>query len=121
MIGIRRPTEVTLLIAIVVFGSVSPIIGGFAFLTGVFSVEPYFLSLSVVGEIYILIGLVGLTVAYGLWKKVRWVWTATFVVCVLAFLFGVLALPTGLVGVIINAIELYLLTRSRVKEYLGAS
>lgn len=123
MIGKQRPKYVTLLIAIVTIGSVIPIVAGLMLVNNFFVIEFYFVSVSfqVVGATYVMLGLIGLMLAYGLWKNLRWIWTVTFAVCIVALLFSVALLPFGFGGIVIKLTEIYLLTRTRVKEFFGVS
>ena len=122
MIGRSRPKYVTLLIAIVTIGSVIPIVAGLMLVNKIFVVEFYFVSVSfrVVGATYVMLGLIGLMLAYGLWKSLRGIWTVTLAVCVVALLFSFVLLPLGFGGLFIKLTEIYLLTRTSVKEFFSA-
>jgi hypothetical protein len=63
--------------AMVTIGSVIPIIAGTILMNNLFVIGLYFLnvSLQLVGAIYVILGFVGLTIVYGLWKNLKWIWT----------------------------------------------
>lgn len=79
-------------------------------------------SLSI-GSILIIIGIVSLIVAYGLFKAKKWAWTINVAVSIINIAIGVVSIVTGSVGPIasiaISAIILYYLYRPHVKAYFG--
>jgi hypothetical protein len=105
--------------AIVTIGSVIPIIAGIILMNNLFVIGLYFLnvSLQLIGAIYVILGFVGITLVYGLWKNLKWIWPITFAVCLVALIFAIVILPLGFGGIVIKLIEIYLLTRKEVKKF----
>lgn len=79
-------------------------------------------SLSV-GTILIIIGIVSLIVAYGLFKAKKWAWTANVALSIISIAVGIASIAAGsigsIVGIVISAAILYYLYRPHVKEYFG--
>lgn len=83
--------------------------------------------LAVLSAFLIPIGIVSLIVAYGLFKGKRWAWSAAVVLSAIGLAINVLSLITGgiaaiagaLVGIAINAVVLYYLSRRNVRQYFG--
>jgi hypothetical protein len=79
-------------------------------------------SLSV-GTIFIIIGIVSLIVAYGLFKAKKWAWTANVALSIISIAMGIASIATGnigsIVGIVISGAILYYLYRPHVKEYFG--
>ena len=78
----------------------------------------------VFGVIIILIGLLYLAIAYGVWKARSWSWMLGMIVSIIAIVFGVLGLSGGVsVGSIISLalpiIVVYFLWQPEVKRWLG--
>lgn len=72
-----------------------------------------------VGGVLLIIGMIGLGLGYGLWKGKSWAWTATLIFSILGMLGGLLVLPYGVVGLLIEVAILYYLTRPHVRQYFG--
>ena len=79
-------------------------------------------SLSV-GTIFIIIGIVSLIVAYGLFKAKKWAWTTNVALSIISIAMGIASIATGnigsIVGILISGAILYYLYRPHVKEYFG--
>ncbi len=83
--------------------------------------------LAVLSAFLIPIGIVSLIVAYGLFKGKRWAWSAAVVLSAIGLVINVLSLITGgmaamagaLVGIAINAVLLYCLSKRNVRQYFG--
>jgi len=76
------------------------------------------------GIIVILISLLYLAVAYGVWKARGWAWTLGMVVSIIFLVFAVLGLAGGvsiytIIEVVLPAIVIYFLWTPDVKRYLG--
>ena len=79
------------------------------------------------GAILIPLGIASLAVAYGLFKAKRWAWSTAVVLSAILFAINVISLVTGnmsaitgaVVGMAINAIVLYYLSRRNVRQYFG--
>lgn len=80
---------------------------------------------SVVSLIFIIVGLVSLLVAYGLWKGKKWAWFLFLAMLILGAIFSTLSLLAGvnvlrdLAAVAVTVLILYYVTRSHVREYFG--
>jgi uncharacterized membrane protein (DUF2068 family) len=76
-----------------------------------------------IGSILIIIGVISLFVAYGLFKAKKWAWTINVVLSIINIAIGVVSIVTGNVGSIasiaISGIILYYLYRPHVKAYFG--
>jgi uncharacterized membrane protein (DUF2068 family) len=83
--------------------------------------------LTVLGALLIPLGIASLVVAYGLFKGKRWAWFVAVVLSIIGLVVNVISLVTSnmgaiagaLVGIAINGIVLYYLSRRNVKEYFG--
>jgi lysylphosphatidylglycerol synthetase-like protein (DUF2156 family) len=64
-----------------------------------------------------LVGVVSLLNSFGLWKGKRWAWALSMVLAILGALSGLFALPSGALGLIVNALIIYYLTRAHVRDY----
>jgi len=117
----KRPTIVRILVLIVVIGSIIPILAGIMMLTGG-AYEGYFMQelLSQILPTYsVLMGVIGLVVAWGLWIGRGWAWIIAIIMFIIGFIMDLVTLPTGIVGVVIDAIVLYLLTRPDTRRFCG--
>jgi len=76
-----------------------------------------------VGGFILLLGVIELAIAWGLWKGQGWAWTVALIVAVLGIIGGVIALVSGslynIVTLAIQAIIVYYLYRPEVKAYFG--
>jgi uncharacterized membrane protein (DUF2068 family) len=83
--------------------------------------------LTVLGAILIPLGIASLVVAYGLFKGKSWAWLVAVVLSTIGIIVNAISLVTAnmsaitgaLVGIAINAIVLYYLSRRNVREYFG--
>jgi uncharacterized membrane protein (DUF2068 family) len=83
--------------------------------------------LTVIGAVLIPIGIASLVVGYGLFKAKRWAWSVAVVLSAIGFAINAISLVTGnlsaitsaVVGMAINAIVLYYLSRRNVRQYFG--
>jgi uncharacterized membrane protein (DUF2068 family) len=83
--------------------------------------------LTVLGALLIPLGIASLVVAYGLFKGKRWAWFVAVVLSIIGLVVNVISLVTSnmgaiagaLVGIAINGIVLYYLSRRNVREYFG--
>jgi uncharacterized membrane protein (DUF2068 family) len=83
--------------------------------------------LTVLGALLIPLGIASFVVAYGLFKAKRWAWYVAVVLSIIGLVVNVISLVTSnmgaiagaLVGIAINGIVLYYLSRRNVKEYFG--
>jgi hypothetical protein len=83
--------------------------------------------LTVIGAVLIPIGIASLVVGYGLFKAKSWAWSVAVVLSAILFAINVISLVTGnlsaitsaVVGMAINGIILYYLSRRNVRQYFG--
>ena len=83
--------------------------------------------LTVLGAVLIPLGIASLVVAYGLFKAKSWAWFVAVVLSIIGLVVNVVSLITtnmgaitsALVGIAINAIVLYYLSRRNVRQYFG--
>jgi hypothetical protein len=117
----RRPTVVKILVLIVAIGSVIPILAGIMMLTGG-TFEGYFIE-ELLGQIlptyYIVIGAIGLVLAWGLWIGRGWAWIIALIIFIIGIIMDLVTLPTGIVGVVIDGVVVYLLMRSDTRKFCG--
>jgi hypothetical protein len=74
---------------------------------------------AIIGGILVLIGIVDLVVAYGVFKGKGWAWMLCIIFAVISMVFGILTFPVGIITILFNALIIYYLTRRNVKEYFG--
>lgn len=133
MSSVHRPFGVTFLAvlhaiqAVVVFliGVVIVAIGGFVSrrLFGV----PHLLSgiLWVIGAVLIIIGLLYLVLAYGLWTGRGWAWLISLILAGLGVVGSLLSLLRGgvvaIITLLLDVLIIYYLTRPNVKVFFGKS
>lgn len=83
--------------------------------------------LTVLGALLIPLGIASLVVAYGLFKGKSWAWFVAVVLSIIGIAINVISLVTSnmgamagaFVGIAINAIVLYYLSRRNVRQYFG--
>jgi hypothetical protein len=117
----KRPTVVKILVLIVVIGSVAPILLGVMMLTGG-AYEGYFMQellSQILPPIYLSAGVIGLVVAWGLWIGNGWAWIIAVILHVIGIIMGLVTVPTGIVGVVMDGIVVYLLMRSDTRRFCG--
>jgi len=111
---------VKILVLIVAIASIIPILSGVMMLTGGVAYEGYFMQelLSQIVPTYtVLIGVIGLVAAWGLWIGRSWAWTLALIVFIIGIIMDLVTLPTGIVGVVVDAIVLYLLMRPDMRKF----
>ena len=83
--------------------------------------------LTVLGAVLIPLGIASLVVAYGLFKAKSWAWFVAVALSIIGLVVNVISLVTAnmgaitgaLVGIAINAIVLYYLSRRNVRQYFA--
>ena len=83
--------------------------------------------LTVLGAVLIPLGIASLVVAYGLFKAKSWAWYVAVALSIIGLVVNVISLVTAdigaitgaLVGIAINAVVLYYLSRRNVRQYFG--
>ena len=117
----KRPTAVKILVLIVAIGSIIPILAGVMMLTGG-AYEGYFMQemlSQILPAFYVVVGVIGLVAAWGLWIGKSWAWIIALIIFIIGIIMDLVTLPTGIVGVVIDAIVLYLLMRSDTRRFCG--
>ena len=117
----KRPTIVKILVLIVAIGSIIPVVAGVMMLTGG-AYEGYFMQellSQILPTYYVLVGVIGLVMAWGLWEGRGWAWIITLIIFIIGIIMDLVTLPTGIVGVVIDAIVLYLLMRPETRRFCG--
>jgi hypothetical protein len=117
----KRPTVVKILVLIVVIASIIPILAGVMMLTGG-GYEGYFMQellSQILPTYYVLVGVIGLVMAWGLWVGRGWAWIIALIIFIIGIIMDLVTLPTGIVGVVIDAIVLYLLMRPDTRRFCG--
>jgi ABC-type multidrug transport system permease subunit len=118
----KRPTVVKILVLIVIIASIIPILAGVMALTGGAAYEGYFMQellSQILPTYYVLVGVIGLVVAWGLWIGRGWAWIIALIIFIIGIIMDLVTLPTGIVGVVIDAIVLYLLMRPDTRKFCG--
>jgi hypothetical protein len=75
--------------------------------------------IAVIGGFAIIIGLFAIFVGWGMWTGKGWAWTLALVLYILGALFGILTLPIGIVGLVIDLLLIWYLYRPHVKAFFG--
>jgi hypothetical protein len=117
----KRPTVVKILVLIVAIGSIMPILAGVMMLTGG-AYEGYFMQellSQILPAYFVVVGVIGLVLAWGLWIGNGWAWVIAVILHVIGVIMGLASVPTGIVGVVIDAIVLYLLIRPDTRKFCG--
>jgi len=117
----KRPMVVKILVLIVVIGSVAPILAAVMMLTGG-AYEGYFMQellSQILPTIQLSAGVIGLVVAWGLWIGNGWAWIIAVILHVIGIIMGLVTVPTGIVGVVMDGIVVYLLMRSDTRRFCG--
>jgi hypothetical protein len=118
----RRPVVVKVLVVIVLIGSIIPIVAGAMMLTGASAFEGYFMQQllsQILPTYYVVVGLIGLVLAWGLWIGKGWAWIIAIIIFIIGLVTDLATLPTGIVGVVIDLIVLYLLSRPDTRRFCG--
>jgi hypothetical protein len=117
----KRPTAVKILALIVAIGSVVPILAGVMMLSGG-AYEGYFMQellRQILPTYYVVVGVIGLVLAWGLWMGSGWAWITALIIFIIGIMMDLVTLPTGIVGVVIDGIVVYLLTRTDTRRFCG--
>ena len=139
MAGKQRPTGVSILAILAALGGILCLIG--ALVLGILAtameefiesaieeqgvtvlpgagefVSAIVLAIAAVAAIF---GIFYLIAAYGLWIGASWAWWLTIILSVIGIILGIISLPPGIIGIIIDIIIIYYFTRPHVKEFFG--
>lgn len=125
--SVERPLGITILAALMmIFGIVMFLIG--LFITVVspmihemlgrgFMFSYMQMLFMVIGPILVISGLISFVLGFGLWKGKNWARILTIIFNVISLIFNIFSLPQGIIGLVINIIIIYYLTRENVKQY----
>lgn len=80
---------------------------------------PIALLAGVLGVALLISGGIGLIISWGLWTGRGWAWWLTVIFSALSLLLSLLALPNGIIGLLVNALILYYFFKPHVKDYFG--
>jgi hypothetical protein len=75
--------------------------------------------LTAIGIVFIILGLFAFLITYGLWTGKGWAWALSLIFSIIGIILSILSLPTGIIGLIIEILILYYLTRPHVKAFFG--
>ncbi len=126
-----RPSEITLVVILGVIGGVLELFAGLALLfvsafligflpTGVpFVPGLVFGFLTLIAGLLVVIAVIDFLAAWGLWTSRRWAWIVALVLAVLRVIGGLAALPMGIIGIIVQGLVIYFLTRPHVRAFFG--
>lgn len=70
-----------------------------------------------IGAILALLGILSFAIAYGLLKGMRWAWTLSLVFWAIDVILGLLALPNGILRIVVGGILLLYLTRPHIRAF----
>ncbi len=132
----ERPTGVTVLAILDIVGGVLSLLLGLVFtVLGPTVLLPLLLkaharlppafaaAIGILGLIFIVSGVISIVIGWGLLKGKGWSWWLTVIFAVLGIIGSAINLVVGniggIVGLIIDGIILYYMTRPHVKEYFG--
>ena len=117
-----RPTGVTIIAALEILGGIVLLVFGLlAVSLSAYYMRGMFGMLadlgSAFGGIFIVLGLISFVMAYGLLMGRGWAWTITLVLEILSALVNLFSFPVGFVGLVIDIVVIYYLTRPYVKAF----
>jgi len=128
---LQRPFGVTLLAVLHVLQAILLLVVGLALLT-VRAAMPRMVMhfprlfgglLPIIGGVLIIVALLDVVFAWGLWSGKGWAWILTLIFAVLGILFSLVSLVRGGLGsiiiLIIDVVIVYYLTRPNVKAFFG--
>jgi hypothetical protein len=75
--------------------------------------------LAIIGTVVIIIGVLHILVAYGMWVGAGWAWWLTIILAILGVIGGLLTLPGGIITLIIYAVIIWYFWQPYVKAYFG--
>lgn len=116
---VERPLGVTILAVLAGIGGVMAILGGIFLGSVVQSYGFGAMMAGVGGSIMVVMGLVNLVIAYGLWSGFSWAWWLTVIFTGLNALMSLLSL--NIIGLIIAAIILWYMMQGHVKGFFNVS
>uniref|UniRef100_A0A7C4BAG2 DUF7144 domain-containing protein n=1 Tax=Thermofilum pendens TaxID=2269 RepID=A0A7C4BAG2_THEPE len=124
----QRPTGITILALLEFIGGGLTILLGIAFLAlgpVIAAGLPSFLSVLVgaLGGVFIVMGLIGVVLGWGLWTGKGWAWWITVILQALSLLTGLAGVamgdPASFIGLLIAALILWYMFKPHVKDFFG--
>ncbi len=129
---VQRPIGVTILAVLQVLGGLAFLglglimlaISGFLRIAGLGHLDMFIaflgsLIVGAIGVVMIVLGILGFALAYGYWNGSGYAWPLGLGVALVSLLIRLLSLPSGLIGVLIDVLIIYYLTRPHVKKWFG--
>ena len=129
--SVSRPFGITLLAILHILQAVIYFVGGLALVAlgafirrGFFGTHRFLHGLvSVIGVVLVIVGLLYLGLAWGLWTGKGWAWTASLILAVLGIIFSIISLIWGgviaLLVLVLDAVIVYYLYRPNVRTFFG--
>jgi len=129
--SVSRPFGITLLAVLHILQAVIYFVGGLALVAlgafirrGFFGTHRFLHGLvSVIGVVLVIVGLLYLGLAWGLWTGKGWAWTASLILAVLGIIFSIISLIAGgviaLLVLVLDAVIVYYLYRPNVRTFFG--
>jgi hypothetical protein len=132
-----RPTGVTILAILEIIGGIFALLASATFfllgalatgiefdmVEGAPFMMPFLGALAtLVGVVFIVVGLVAFVLAYGFWTGKGWAWILGIIFAIIGIVLGAVSLvgsPASIVGIVLNIVIIYYLTRPHVKEWFG--
>lgn len=119
----NRPIGISALAILEILGGVLAIIAGL-FVAGLANSIPGLSGLgSILGIVFIISGLFAFAVGYGFWTGAKWSWWLAIIIYALGTISSLAGIVVGsvfsVIGLIIEAILLYYITRPGVKSWFN--
>jgi len=115
---ISRPTGVAILAGLEIFFAILSIIGGLVLIGTGATMQGLFGGLAALFGLGILIlGIIALAIGLGLWFGKTWAWWLALFFGIVNILVDLFSLPVSIIGLAIQLVILYYLTRPHVKAY----
>jgi len=124
-----KPTGITILVAFEALSSLLLLMGGIALITlGRFAAEMVPVPIpralvgafvSLFGVVFLVLGITGFVVCWGMWTGKGWAWSVALVLVVIGAVIGLASLPGGVVGLAVNGFIAYYLWQPHVKAFFS--
>ena len=118
----RRPIGVTIIAVLEAFAGVLLLLGGGAILGITSLMRAYGGAVgasrglaSVLGLLFVVVGLAVIFLAWGIWTGKGWAWMAALVIAVLSLVLHLISF--NIIGLVINGVVIFYLTRPSVRVY----
>jgi len=122
-----RPAGITILVILEVIVSFFLLLGGLALallepiIRGYMPMPMMFVGAFIFffGIVFVVLGLLGLIVSWGLWTGQGWAWAIAFALAIIGAIMGLFSLPPGVVALLIDGFIAYYLWQPRVRAFYG--